>query len=205
MRNPKKEVAKPQTCGNLRNELHESASAAAIRIFLANVKTANRHTDRWLSKNELNIDEENIQQDSLKIGEIVRERVASSGFRLRLAATAAKARQMLVNVTERKYTPRAERVSSLPKLGSTTTRQTRVAKSRETVHIYRNIGMAEEKKWVYAAELFGGFMWWWILWHFWHDFGHIIGEFPYQEPSDWTDEELGIPPDDYPEPAIRTL
>lgn len=37
--NPKKEVAKPQTCGNLRNELHESAGAGAIRIFLANVKT----------------------------------------------------------------------------------------------------------------------------------------------------------------------
>ncbi|TGZ52848.1 hypothetical protein DBV15_05178 [Temnothorax longispinosus] len=49
-----------------------------------------------------------------------------------LCPTAAKARQTLVNVTERKYTPRAERVSSLPKLGSTTTRQTRVAKTRET-------------------------------------------------------------------------
>jgi len=34
--------------------------------------------------------------------------------------------------------------------------------------------MAEEKKWVYAAEVFGGMMWWWILWHFWHDFGHIV-------------------------------
>jgi len=39
MRNSKKEVAKPQTCGNLRNELHESTGAGAIRIFLANVKT----------------------------------------------------------------------------------------------------------------------------------------------------------------------
>lgn len=38
-----------------------------------------------------------------------------------------------MNVTERKYTPRTERVSSLPKLGSTTTRQTRIAKTRETV------------------------------------------------------------------------
>ncbi|KYM85212.1 hypothetical protein ALC53_05001 [Atta colombica] len=124
MGNPKKEVAKPQTCGNLRNELHESASA------VANILGKFRHTDRWLSKNELNIDEENIQRNP---PEIVRECVASLGFRLRLAATAAKARQMLVNVTERKYTPRAEGVSSLPKLGSTTTRQTHVAKSRETV------------------------------------------------------------------------
>lgn len=36
-------------------------------------------------------------------------------------------------------------------------------------------------------------MWWWILWHFWHDFDHIIGEFPYPDPSKWTDAELGIP------------
>ncbi|EGI64350.1 hypothetical protein G5I_07231 [Acromyrmex echinatior] len=199
-KSPKKEVAKPQTCGNLRNELHESASAVAIRIFLANVKTANRHTDRWLSKNELNTDE-NTQRNPPKIGfildsslpqlnqqllptvkrmalrrpmkrhhqgihcdrthidrssekqvreqqsdhrvparsnrvdthEIARERVASLRFRLRLAATAAKARQMLVKRNGTEIYTRAERVSSLPKLGSTTTRQTRVAKSRETL------------------------------------------------------------------------
>ncbi|THK32865.1 NADH dehydrogenase [ubiquinone] 1 beta subcomplex subunit 2, mitochondrial [Diachasma alloeum] len=49
---------------------------------------------------------------------------------------------------------------------------------------------------VYLAEFFGGIMWWWILWHMWHDWGHIVGEFPYPEPEKWTDEELGIPPDD---------
>ncbi|KAL6267723.1 hypothetical protein P5V15_000794 [Pogonomyrmex californicus] len=70
--------------------------------------------------------------------------------------------------------------------------------------VYRDIP-PEDKTWVYAAEAIGGFMWWWILWHFWHDFGHIVGEFPYPDPSQWTDEELGIPPDDYSEPAVRTL
>lgn len=39
-------------------------------------------------------------------------------------------------------------------------------------------------------------MWWWILWHLWHDFDHIVGEFPYPDPSEWTDAELGIPPDE---------
>ncbi|XP_011695933.1 PREDICTED: NADH dehydrogenase [ubiquinone] 1 beta subcomplex subunit 2, mitochondrial-like isoform X2 [Wasmannia auropunctata] len=64
------------------------------------------------------------------------------------------------------------------------------------VHVYRDIP-PEDKKWVYTAEFFGGIMWWWVLWHFWHDFGHIVGEFPYPDPSMWTDKELGIPPDDY--------
>ncbi|XP_057325651.1 NADH dehydrogenase [ubiquinone] 1 beta subcomplex subunit 2, mitochondrial-like [Microplitis mediator] len=50
---------------------------------------------------------------------------------------------------------------------------------------------------IICAELVGGIMWWWVLWHLWHDWGHIVGEFPYPEPSEWTDQELGIPPDDY--------
>ncbi|XP_032664223.1 NADH dehydrogenase [ubiquinone] 1 beta subcomplex subunit 2, mitochondrial-like [Odontomachus brunneus] len=61
---------------------------------------------------------------------------------------------------------------------------------------YRSI-CPMQKNYLYAAEAFGGFMWWWILWHFWHDFDHIVGEFPYPETDKWTDEELGIPPDDY--------
>ncbi|XP_060523827.1 NADH dehydrogenase [ubiquinone] 1 beta subcomplex subunit 2, mitochondrial-like [Cylas formicarius] len=35
---------------------------------------------------------------------------------------------------------------------------------------------------------------WWIVWHLWTQFDHITGEFPYPDPSKWTDEELGIPP-----------
>lgn len=31
-----------------------------------------------------------------------------------------------------------------------------------------------QKKYVYAAEAIGAIMWWWVLWHFWHDFGHIV-------------------------------
>jgi hypothetical protein len=26
----------------------------------------------------------------------------------------------------------------------------------------------------YGAEAVGGFMWWWILWHMWHEPGHVF-------------------------------
>ena len=48
----------------------------------------------------------------------------------------------------------------------------------------------------YGAEMAGGLMWWWILWHLWHEPEHITGEFPYPDPSAWTNAELGIPPDE---------
>lgn len=62
-------------------------------------------------------------------------------------------------------------------------------------------------------------MWWWILWHLWHehehitvrmadDFGgcvacsyvmyvyvHLKGEFEYPDTSKWSNAELGIPAD----------
>uniref|UniRef100_A0A452ITU0 NADH dehydrogenase [ubiquinone] 1 beta subcomplex subunit 2, mitochondrial n=1 Tax=Gopherus agassizii TaxID=38772 RepID=A0A452ITU0_9SAUR len=41
-----------------------------------------------------------------------------------------------------------------------------------------------------------GFTWFWILWHFWHNPESVLGHFPYPDASKWTDEELGILPDD---------
>ncbi|XP_043944419.1 NADH dehydrogenase [ubiquinone] 1 beta subcomplex subunit 2, mitochondrial [Protopterus annectens] len=49
------------------------------------------------------------------------------------------------------------------------------------------------KKPIFQAELLSGFMWFWILWHFWHTPEAVFGHFPYPDPSQWTDEELGIP------------
>lgn len=46
------------------------------------------------------------------------------------------------------------------------------------------------------SEVLSGFMWFWILWHFWHSSDSVLGHFPYPDSSAWTDEELGIPPDD---------
>lgn len=48
----------------------------------------------------------------------------------------------------------------------------------------------------FQAELLSGAMWFWILWHIWHDPDAVLGHFPWPDTSAWTDEELGIPPDD---------
>ncbi|XP_061920745.1 NADH dehydrogenase [ubiquinone] 1 beta subcomplex subunit 2, mitochondrial [Entelurus aequoreus] len=52
------------------------------------------------------------------------------------------------------------------------------------------------KKQTFEAELIGGAMWFWILWHCWHDPDAVMGHFPWPDASAWTDEELGIPADD---------
>ncbi|NXN81841.1 NDUB2 dehydrogenase, partial [Bombycilla garrulus] len=49
---------------------------------------------------------------------------------------------------------------------------------------------------VIQSEMLSGFMWFWILWQFWHNSDMVLGHFPYPDASAWTDEELGIPPDD---------
>ncbi|XP_018602926.1 NADH dehydrogenase [ubiquinone] 1 beta subcomplex subunit 2, mitochondrial [Scleropages formosus] len=48
----------------------------------------------------------------------------------------------------------------------------------------------------FQAELISGAMWFWILWHCWHDPDAVLGHFPWPDASQWTDEELGIPADD---------
>ncbi|KAM6167585.1 NADH dehydrogenase [ubiquinone] 1 beta subcomplex subunit 2, mitochondrial isoform 1-T2 [Erethizon dorsatum] len=49
---------------------------------------------------------------------------------------------------------------------------------------------------VIRAEVLSAAMWFWILWRFWHDSDAVLGHFSYPDPSQWTDEELGILPDD---------
>lgn len=46
------------------------------------------------------------------------------------------------------------------------------------------------------AQTVGAIMWWWIFWHLWKQPEHVFGEHPRPDPLLWTDEELGIPPDD---------
>ncbi|XP_074123840.1 NADH dehydrogenase [ubiquinone] 1 beta subcomplex subunit 2, mitochondrial [Sminthopsis crassicaudata] len=53
-----------------------------------------------------------------------------------------------------------------------------------------------KKSQVFQANLLSATMWFWILWRFWHDSDAVLGHFPYPDPSQWTDEELGIPPDE---------
>uniref|UniRef100_A0A8C5Q9W2 NADH dehydrogenase [ubiquinone] 1 beta subcomplex subunit 2, mitochondrial n=1 Tax=Leptobrachium leishanense TaxID=445787 RepID=A0A8C5Q9W2_9ANUR len=52
------------------------------------------------------------------------------------------------------------------------------------------------KSQVWHAEFISSFMWFWILWHLWHDTDAVLGHFEYPDPSKWTDEEIGMPPED---------
>ncbi|XP_071513632.1 NADH dehydrogenase [ubiquinone] 1 beta subcomplex subunit 2, mitochondrial-like [Panulirus ornatus] len=61
---------------------------------------------------------------------------------------------------------------------------------------YRTAPETPSKLTLFQAEVLGAFMWWWILYHLITEPEHITGEFPYPDPSKWTDQELGIPPDD---------
>ncbi|XP_028745169.1 NADH dehydrogenase [ubiquinone] 1 beta subcomplex subunit 2, mitochondrial [Peromyscus leucopus] len=61
-------------------------------------------------------------------------------------------------------------------------------KYREFPHLTRNQKI--------QAEFISSLMWFWILWRFWHDSDAVLGHFSYPDPSQWTDEELGIPPDE---------
>ncbi|XP_053971860.1 NADH dehydrogenase [ubiquinone] 1 beta subcomplex subunit 2, mitochondrial-like [Hylaeus volcanicus] len=50
---------------------------------------------------------------------------------------------------------------------------------------------------VITAEVTGGIVWWWTLWHLYYGWEVLLkGEIPAPIPEHWTDEELGIPPDD---------
>lgn len=60
---------------------------------------------------------------------------------------------------------------------------------------YREYG-EPSKLWNGAAEIAGGLAWWWFLYRMYYDYSHITGHWEYPDPSKWTDEELGIPPDD---------
>ncbi|KAM5171475.1 NADH dehydrogenase [ubiquinone] 1 beta subcomplex subunit 2, mitochondrial isoform 1-T2 [Mantella aurantiaca] len=59
---------------------------------------------------------------------------------------------------------------------------------RQIVHVSKSVHL--------RAEILSSFMWFWILWHFWHKPEDIFGHFPYPDPSKWTDEELGLEPED---------
>ncbi|XP_008304518.1 NADH dehydrogenase [ubiquinone] 1 beta subcomplex subunit 2, mitochondrial-like [Stegastes partitus] len=78
-------------------------------------------------------------------------------------------------------------------------RGVRVIRSRNDVpHIaarYRQMPEITDNQ-VFQAEFIMGAMWFWILWHFWHDPSAVTGHFPWPDASKWTDAELGIPPDD---------
>ncbi|KAH8380164.1 hypothetical protein KR009_009290 [Drosophila setifemur] len=61
---------------------------------------------------------------------------------------------------------------------------------------YRSAPPPHSKATKIGAVAVGGAMWWWVLWHLFHEPDHITGEFDYPDPAKWTNKELGIPKDD---------
>ncbi|XP_013200175.1 NADH dehydrogenase [ubiquinone] 1 beta subcomplex subunit 2, mitochondrial [Amyelois transitella] len=51
------------------------------------------------------------------------------------------------------------------------------------------------KRAIIASNIMGGLCWYWILYHLATEPEHVFGEWPYVDPIEYTDEELGIPPD----------
>uniref|UniRef100_A0A1L8E138 Putative nadh dehydrogenase ubiquinone 1 beta subcomplex subunit 2 mitochondrial n=1 Tax=Nyssomyia neivai TaxID=330878 RepID=A0A1L8E138_9DIPT len=85
-------------------------------------------------------------------------------------------------------------------VAATLLRSTRGATQKQSVRSghawsYRTAGAPHPKAVVIGSHTIGAIMWWWILWHLWHEPEHLTGEFPYPDPSKWTNAELGIPPD----------
>ncbi|XP_018018579.1 NADH dehydrogenase [ubiquinone] 1 beta subcomplex subunit 2, mitochondrial [Hyalella azteca] len=62
------------------------------------------------------------------------------------------------------------------------------------VTVYRSPPAHPPKKNLIAAELLGGFVWFWIFYRFFNDYEMLTNEWPYPDLSQWSDEELGIPP-----------
>ncbi|XP_078000445.1 NADH dehydrogenase [ubiquinone] 1 beta subcomplex subunit 2, mitochondrial-like [Glandiceps talaboti] len=71
----------------------------------------------------------------------------------------------------------------------------KLQQTRNASLVYRG-APAPSRKLYWTGETIMGLMWFWILWRFYHEPEMVYGHFPYPDPSKWTNEELGIPPDD---------
>jgi len=76
-----------------------------------------------------------------------------------------------------------------------------IVRNSSQIWFYRTGNTKHSKRTLIMAEGASAFMWWWFLWHLWHEPEHLfVGEFgDYVDPSKWTNAELGVPPDDYEE------
>ncbi|CAI9738549.1 Hypothetical predicted protein [Octopus vulgaris] len=61
---------------------------------------------------------------------------------------------------------------------------------------YRDVPPVTNKTILVLCNVVGFTVWYWMMYKVYHEFDHIVGHFTYPTPSKWTDEELGIPPDD---------
>lgn len=50
------------------------------------------------------------------------------------------------------------------------------------------------------THFLSAFLWFWFFYHVYWDYGHLVGEWYIPALEEFTDAELGIPPDDAPDP-----
>jgi len=60
---------------------------------------------------------------------------------------------------------------------------------------YRNFVVKETPRIKYVGEAFSFFLWYWILYHTYYQWDHLVGH-DMPNPRKYTNEELGIPADD---------
>ncbi|KAJ1523435.1 hypothetical protein ONE63_001296 [Megalurothrips usitatus] len=66
---------------------------------------------------------------------------------------------------------------------------------------YRNMGDPPGSEAIErATDISFTLFWYWVCYHTITKYDHLTGEFPWPDASQWTDEELGVPPDDYEPP-----
>ncbi|XP_045195249.2 NADH dehydrogenase [ubiquinone] 1 beta subcomplex subunit 2, mitochondrial-like [Mercenaria mercenaria] len=62
--------------------------------------------------------------------------------------------------------------------------------------VYREQLPKHSKLLIALATFYPAFVTFYLGYNFYHHPEHVTGHYPKMEPSKWTDEELGIPPDD---------
>ncbi|KAK0055377.1 NADH dehydrogenase [ubiquinone] 1 beta subcomplex subunit 2 mitochondrial [Biomphalaria pfeifferi] len=62
--------------------------------------------------------------------------------------------------------------------------------------LYRRHDPSEPKGWHYFVEALSAFFWFWILYHSFYEFNHLVPDDTYPDPSKFTNEERMIPADD---------
>ncbi|KAK2188740.1 hypothetical protein NP493_123g01000 [Ridgeia piscesae] len=70
-----------------------------------------------------------------------------------------------------------------------------IRRSHDDVWTYRQPVKKPGKVPTIMAETLMAGMWYWMFYHLWYEWGHMVGHFDYPDPSKWTDAELGIPSD----------
>jgi hypothetical protein len=63
-------------------------------------------------------------------------------------------------------------------------------------YLYRELGNLQGSTSTTITRAGVVFAWWYLFYNLWAHFENVIGHEPYPDTSKWTDEELGIPPDD---------